>query len=93
MVPEIIAALEDMARQHCHTAKVDRDYNGQVAGTHVTDSGALSANEDALDILARLGRFRIVAAHGRMVVGYWPENDPEKKPRPVIPQPRPASRG
>lgn len=33
----------------------------------------------ALEILAQAGRFRIVGACGRMVVGYWPENDPEKK--------------
>lgn len=71
-------ALESMARQHCHTGKVDRDYNGQVAGTHVTDSGGISANAEALEILwaSNPSRFRIVAAMGRMVVGYWPENDP-----------------
>ena len=40
---EALDALESMARQHCYTRKVERDYNGQVAGTLVTDSGALSA--------------------------------------------------
>ena len=75
--PNILDALESMARQHCFTGKVDRDYNGQVAGTFVTDSGALSANAEVLEILAEQHRFRIVAAHGRMVVGYWPENDPQ----------------
>ena len=70
-------ALENMARQHCHTSKVDRDYNGQVAGTLVTDSGAISANADTLEILwaANPSRFRIVAQSGRMVTGYWPEHD------------------
>jgi hypothetical protein len=73
----ILDVLEDMARQHCHTATVQRDYNGQVAGTLVTDSGAVSASADALELLAEHHRFRIVVAQGRMVVGYWPENDPQ----------------
>ncbi|MDP1580710.1 MAG: hypothetical protein Q8M02_10545 [Candidatus Didemnitutus sp.] len=72
----LLETLESMARQNCHTGRVDRDYNGQVAGTLVTDSGAISAHADALETLAEHGRFRIVAARGRMVVGYWPENDP-----------------
>ena len=72
----LLDALESMARQHCDTRKVGRDYLGQVAGTNVTDSGALSANAEALSILAENGRFRVVADCGRMVVGYWPENDP-----------------
>jgi len=33
----------------------------------------------ALRALAANGRFRIIREYGRMVVGYWPENDPEKK--------------
>lgn len=69
-------ALEDMAAQHCHTQRVERDYNGQVAGSLVTDSGAISANAGALELLADAGRFRIVGDLGRMVVGYWPSNDP-----------------
>jgi hypothetical protein len=77
--PDPLDDLESMARQHCDTRRVDRDYNGQVAGTLVTDSGAISANAEALETLADAGRFRIVAEGGRMVVGYWPENDPEKK--------------
>lgn len=75
---ELIDALESMARQHAPTRRVDRDYNGQVAGSLVTDSEALSANEEALELLATHGRFHIIAAGGRMVVGYWPENLPHK---------------
>ena len=71
--------MEDLARQHCHTSLAGRDYNGQVANTLVTDSGALTANSIALRRLAKDGKFRIVAEHGRMVVGYWPENDPQKQ--------------
>jgi 2',3'-cyclic-nucleotide 2'-phosphodiesterase (5'-nucleotidase family) len=73
---ELLEVIEYMARQHTHTALVDRDYNGQVKGTRVTDSGALSSNQSVLELLAKHGRFRIVAQAGRMVVGYWPENDP-----------------
>lgn len=71
-------ALEHMARQHCHTGKAEQDYKGQVAGTFVTDSGGLSASAETLEILsaANPSRFRIVAQHGRMIVGYWPENEP-----------------
>lgn len=74
----VLDALESMARQHCHNGWAEKDYNGQVAGTVVTDSGAISANASALEILAETAppRFRIVAEGGRMVVGYWPENDP-----------------
>lgn len=50
---------------------------GQVAGTLVTDSGAISSRADMLRRLAALGKFRIVGETGRMVVGYWPENDPQ----------------
>ena len=79
---ETLDALEEMARQHCYSKTVECDYNGQVAGTVVTDSGALSASRDALIVLERAKRFRIVALAGRMVVGYWPENDPERKETP-----------
>ena len=34
------------------------------------------ADADALRTLAEHGRFRIIRECGRMVVGYWPENDP-----------------
>ena len=73
---EIDDEREDAARQLCYTLHVERDYLGQVAGTKVTDSGGVSTSADLLRQLASAGRFRIVADHGRMVVGYWPENDP-----------------
>ena len=76
----LLNTIEDLARQHCHTSPAGtREYNGQVAGTLVTDSGALTTNSIALRRLAEDGKFRIVAEHGRMVVGYWPENDPQKQ--------------
>lgn len=53
-------------------------YNGQAAASLVTDSGAIGANGAALAALARAGRFRIIAEGDRMVVGYWPENDPNE---------------
>ena len=76
---ELLDTIEDLARQHCYTGTALRDHNGQVAGTLVTDSGALTTDAIALRRLAEAGRFRIVAEHGRMVVGYWPENEPRKK--------------
>jgi hypothetical protein len=80
----LLDILESMANQHCHTGVAHRDYNGQLAGTLVTDSGALTANGDALRFLAKVNppRFRIVAEFGRMVVGYWPENDPRREAQP-----------
>lgn len=77
--PDVLGDLEDICRQNCTSLKVDRDYNGQVAGTLVTDSGAISAHADGLRRLAKHSRFRIVADGGRMVVGYWPEHDPQKQ--------------
>lgn len=79
---ELLEVVESMARQHCHTGVADRDHNGQTAGTLVTDSGALSADAQLLRVLAKHQRFRIVAEFGRMVVGYWPENDPRKEAQP-----------
>jgi len=64
---ELLEPLEDMARQHCHTSA-----KGE------TDSGALSTNAQVLRLLAKAGRFRIDREAGRMVVGYWPENDPKR---------------
>ncbi len=66
---ELLDALEDMARQHCHT----NDSNE-------TTSGAMSTDAYVLRLLARHGRFKIRSEFGRMVVGYWPEHDPEPKP-------------
>ena len=68
-----------LTRYSCYTSKQERDYNGQVAGTDVTDSRAIGANAMALFLLSEHSRFRIVGDTGRMVVGYWPENDPQKK--------------
>lgn len=79
--PTYIDGIEEAARASCFTGPAKRDYNGQVAGTMVTDSGGKSQDAEWLCDLADAGRFRVVAAHGRMVIGYWPENDPEKKPR------------
>ncbi len=62
-----------------HVSLAERDYNGQVAGTLVTDIEGIAANATAFELLAAYGRFRIVASGGRMVVGYWPEHDPERK--------------
>lgn len=62
---DLLETLEDMARQHCLT-------NG-----NATSSGALSTNAYVLRLLAKAGRFRIARESGRMVIGYWPENEPE----------------
>ena len=86
---QLLYALQSMCYQHCDTRKADKDYNGQVAGSLVTDSEALSANATALQVLAEHGRFRIVAEGGRMVIGYWSENDPvlpDNLDRPADPQ-------
>lgn len=32
---------------------------------------------DMLCLLAEHGRFRVADEWGRMVIGYWPEHDPE----------------
>lgn len=61
--------LESATRQLCHTGKVERDYNGQVEGSMVTDSGAISTNAYLLEKMADAGRFRIIAEGGRMVIG------------------------
>lgn len=73
---ELLDMLEDMARQHCFTSEV-RTYHG-VPEVNVTDSGGISTDAAALRTLAKNGRFRIVRECGRMVIGYWPENEPNQ---------------
>lgn len=62
MIDVLLDALEDMCRQHCHSAQ-----DGEV------HSNCLSCNADALEILAKNGRFIIERQFGRMVVGKWPD--------------------
>lgn len=69
----LLEALEGMARQHCYT-----ESGNALLLLLMTDSYGKSANADALRLLAKHGRFRIVHESGRMVVGYWQENDPGK---------------
>lgn len=64
---ELLDALEGMVRQHCYTAE-----------DGMTDSGAITANAEALLLLEEHRRFRVKKDLGRMVCGYWPENDPNK---------------
>jgi hypothetical protein len=71
----LLESLEDMARQHCHTEREDHP-----EFPRRTDSGALSANAEALEILHEHKRFRCTVSFGRMVLGYWPENDPQARP-------------
>lgn len=76
---EFLDQIENMARQHCFTDKVERIFQG-VREVNATDSNSLSSDAEALRTLAQQGRFRIVRQVGRMVVGYWPENDPNAAP-------------
>lgn len=62
---ELLDALESMAHQHCRTDN---------AG--MTDSGAITANAEALLLLEEHKRFRVKKDYGRMVCGHWPEHDP-----------------
>ena len=57
---ELLDALEDMCHQWCGETP-----DGEV------DSGAISANADALELLAKHGRFTIDRGIGRMIVGRW----------------------
>lgn len=67
---------EEWARQECHTDRTERMFHG-LNEVNVTDSGGSTNRAEALRRLAAAGRFRVVREYGRMVVGYWPENDPE----------------
>lgn len=69
--PDLLDVIESMARRHCFC-------NGSV-----TDSGIISENAKALRVLAKRGRFRITAEKGWMVVGYWPEHDPQNATTPT----------
>lgn len=73
---EKLDEIEDCARHACWTETENSEYQGKPQGL-VTDSGATSTNAHNLRQLAEAGRFRIIREYGRMVVGYWPENDPD----------------
>lgn len=60
---EAVEVLVEMVNQH----SIDMD--GKDAGC--VNSGALSADADAMRLLARLGRLEIVREHGKAVVGRW----------------------
>lgn len=77
MTDDLLDELESMARQWCNTA--DTAELDAPAEPGITDSGGISANAGALHLLAEHGRFRIEREFGRMVLGYWPENEQFKK--------------
>ena len=72
--------IEAMARERCYTARQIRTYRGDLE-FNITDSGADQDDADALRVLAEHGRFRVVRERGCMVVGYWPEHDPNAEAR------------
>jgi len=78
---DLLEEIESAARRECFTDKETKTFNG-VPETNITDSSAMSSQADLLRRLAAAGRFRIVREFGRMVVGYWPENDPQKGAKP-----------
>jgi hypothetical protein len=62
---ELLDALEDMVRQHA------TEHERWEPNT--INSGELSADADAMRLLARAGRMVLKVDHGRMVVGVWVE--------------------
>ena len=70
MNEELLELLEDLCRHHVHTNKAD----GKTVG-------CVSAESEALEALAKAGRFRVVRRYGRTVTGYWPENEPKEEPK------------
>jgi hypothetical protein len=68
---ETLDLLESMAKQHCHTTSKDD------SEPLLTDSGAITANGEALEKLAEHKRFKVTRGFGRMICGYWPENAPK----------------
>jgi len=55
---DLLDALADMVNQHCQY----KDY---------LDSGGLSANDEAMRLLAAHGRLKIEKEYGRRVIGHW----------------------
>lgn len=60
---ELLEALEDMVNQHC-TVNTD-------VGPSYLDSMALSANADAMRLLAKHNRIVIKNEYGRRVIANW----------------------
>ena len=67
---ERLDIIEEHIRQSCGANR----HLGNAAS-----SCAISTRAEGLRDLAAAGRFRITREYGRVVIGYWPENDPENK--------------
>lgn len=72
--PNALDMIEAAARRECYTESAS-----DPLGPRVTESSGVTDRADMLMLLAEHGRFRVAGECGRMVFGYWPENDPERK--------------
>lgn len=62
-VKNLLSVLTDMVYQHCYEDKETGEY----------ESGAISTDADAMEILAQHGRFEITNGWGRMIFGKFVE--------------------
>jgi hypothetical protein len=69
---ELLEALEDMVNQHCTTTNT----KGEIP--HL-DSMALSANADAMRILAKHNKIVIESQYGRRIIARWKTYTLEEK--------------
>ena len=60
---DVDVLLEDMVNQHCTVENKGQTY---------LDSMALSANADAMRLLAKHNRIVITSEYGRRVIAKWP---------------------
>jgi hypothetical protein len=62
LAPEMEQVLVDMVRQHCYEHE-----DGTI------DSGGLSTDAEAIELLADLGRLEIISGKNRMLTAKWVE--------------------
>ena len=86
LLEDAVDCLYDMVCQHCAVPEHDKEWQLEHHGEvwNVLDSMALSANRDAMKLLAKLGKIEIVSEYGRRVLANWTrkelqdENDDKK---------------
>ena len=68
----LLAVIADMVRQNCIC---NRDGDEP----EMYDTSCISANAEAMEALEKHGLFRIERGLGRMLCGYFTEDDPKSK--------------
>ena len=66
LIAELTDALMDMVSQHCSVLRYKKK-----SSPYVLDSMCISANANAIRLLARMGKIEIIVSQTKRVIGKW----------------------